>query len=149
VYDSIFDQPQYATRAVYYFRHFPFVLDPYDATGQSHRAAEAAYLQDLFWEMADSIFDDSPIYDEALLLAKAEEVGCDMDQFIEDYDAGVVWDQIVEDRAVGSEAGVFGTPTVFVNGIMVYPWTKLQDVLDCLLGYSVYVPPDAGVDGGS
>jgi 2-hydroxychromene-2-carboxylate isomerase len=98
--------------------------------------------------MADEIYEDIPITDETKLFDKAEDAGCDMDQFYEDYDSGVVWDRIVDDTNEGLEAVVFGTPFIFVNGVMVYPWSGLQDVLDCLLGYSVYVPPDAGVDGG-
>jgi hypothetical protein len=31
---------------------------------------------------------------------------------------------------------------------MISYWPAITDILDCLLGYSVYVPPDGGVDGG-
>jgi len=152
VYDELFDDPAYSERCVYHFRHFMFDLDPTSYTAWNHRAAEAAHLQGLFWPMADEIFADAPISDEATLFAKAEAIGCDMDQFYADYDGGPdggeVWAQVVEDTTVGQEAVVFGTPFVFVNGIMVYPWTHLKEVLDCLLGYTVYVPPDAGPDGG-
>jgi protein-disulfide isomerase len=152
VVDALFDDPAYSERCVYHFRHFVFSLDYDSSSAWNHRAAEAAHLQGLFWPMAEEIFADAPIYEEELLFAKAESVGLDMDQFYADYgggpDGGVVWAQIVEDTAAGGEAGVFGTPFIFVNGVMVFPWSSLQEVLDCLLGYSVYVPPDAGVDGG-
>ena len=150
--DSLFESPDYSERCVYHFRHFLYGLDPTGYPAWNHRAAEAARLQGLFWEMADAIFADAPISDEATLFAKAEAVGCDMDEFYADYDGGPdggqVWSRIVDDTNTGLDAGVFGTPILFVNGVMVYPWSKLPEVLDCLLGYSVYVPPDAGADGG-
>ena len=151
--DALFDDPDYSERCVYHFRHFLFALDYDSSSAWNHRAAEAAHLQGLFWPMADQIFAETPVYEESKLFEMAADAGCDMDQFYADYDGGPdggeVWAQIVEDTNVGQEAVVFGTPFIFVNGVMVYPWSNLQDVLDCLLGYSVYIPPDAGVDGGS
>jgi hypothetical protein len=146
--DELFSDPAYSERAVYYFRHYSFSLDSSSIACKNHLAARAAQLQDKFWEVHDALFDNYPVVDEADLLALVEDAGCDMEQFYEDYDAGSTYDYVADEKAEGQDAGISGTPSIFVNGIKVPYWPALQDVLDCLLGYTIYVPPDAGTDGG-
>jgi len=146
--EELFSDPAYADRVVYYFRHFSFSLDDSSIACKNHMAARAAQLQDKFWEVHDALYDNFPITDEAELLALVEDAGCDMDQFYEDFDAGSTYDFVVDEKAAGQDAGITGTPSIFVNGIKVPYWPALQDVLDCLLGYTVYIPPDAGADAG-
>ncbi len=49
-------------------------------------------------------------------MAWAKELGCDMPKFTADMDSTATKAQITKDLAQGEEAGVEGTPTVFVNG---------------------------------
>jgi hypothetical protein len=146
--DDLFADPAYSDRAVYYFRHYSFSLDETSIACQNHMATRAGQLQDKFWEIHDALFDNYPVTDEDELLGYVEDAGCDMEQFYEDYDAGSTYDFIVDEKAEGQDAGISSTPSIFVNGIKVPYWPALQDVLDCLLGYTVYVPPDGGTDGG-
>jgi protein-disulfide isomerase len=67
-----------------------------------------------------------------------------MDQFDIDYASAASLDRVLADKAAGIAAGVTGTPSIFVDGRKVSPWSMLPDVLDCLLGYTSSVPPDGG-----
>jgi hypothetical protein len=145
---ELFADPAYSERAVYYFRHYSFSLDETSIACQDHMAARAAQLQEQFWAVHDGLFEEFPVTDEDVLMDIVGDAGLDMGQFDIDFASPEVYDFIVDEKAVGQDAGVTGTPRIFVNGIMVPYWPALPDVLDCLLGYSVYVPPDAGTDGG-
>jgi protein-disulfide isomerase len=71
-----------------------------------------------------------------------------MDQFDVDYASEASLDRVLADRAAGIAAGVTGTPSIFVDGRKLstpLSWTMLPDVLDCLLGYAPWDPPDGGV----
>ncbi|MBW2276086.1 MAG: DsbA family protein [Deltaproteobacteria bacterium] len=146
--EELFADAAYSDRSVYYFRNYTFSTDASSIACKNHLAVRAAQLQGKFWEVHDALYDEFPVTDEDVLLDLVEDAGCDMEQFAEDFDAGSTYDFIIDEKAEGQDAGITGTPSIFVNGIKVPYWPALQDVLDCLLGYSVYVPPDAGADGG-
>lgn len=95
-----------------YYRFFPLPNNP---TGEeAARAAVAAYRQGHFDEMHAALFENQRRHDEDSLRAYAEEIGLDMEQFEEDYEAA---GELVErDRSRAREVGVRATPTVFING---------------------------------
>lgn len=92
------------------FRHFPvFTKHPFALT--SALAAEAS--GELFWQMHDLLFAHQDKLRDADLAAYAEQIGA----------GDVVGDAVqafrpaVEaDYLAGAEAGVLGTPTLFVDG---------------------------------
>ncbi len=105
-------------------------------------------MQGDFWPVHDALYDNFPVLDEATTLTLAMANVSDPTAFTLAYASGNSYDGVMDDRSAGTAAGVTGTPTLFVNGVSIVPWTKVPEVVDCLLGYATYVPPDGGVDGG-
>lgn len=104
------------------FRHFP--LKEIHAHAQlAAEAAEAARGQGKFWEMSDQLFQEqeqwSELSDEALgkrFESYAQTLGLDMERFRKELRDHAHQARPKEDRADGTQLGVHGTPTLFVNG---------------------------------
>ncbi|MDJ0762179.1 MAG: thioredoxin domain-containing protein [Myxococcota bacterium] len=142
--DELMADPEYAAHVAYYFRHYSLSMTPGSIGYSSHLAAYAAHMQGKFWYLHDWMFSQ---YDEALgqYTYKIEDVfrvaadgGLDMGVFDADYnsDAGVA--QLVFDKAEGKDAGMTGTPSLFVNGVKIKPWRNTPKVVDCLLEDSYF-----------
>jgi protein-disulfide isomerase len=96
------------------FRNFPIAdRHPYALTAAL--AAEAAGAQGAFWEMHELLFARQDRLDDAALRAYAEELGLDPGLVVGEA-AQVFGDKVEADFAAGLEAGVGGTPTVFIDG---------------------------------
>lgn len=100
------------------FRNFPLPsVHPFALTAAL--AAEAAGAQGAFWPMHELIFSRQDRLDDAALRAYADELGIDGSRVVGDA-AQVFGDKVEADFAAGLEAGVGGTPTVFIDGRL---WT--------------------------
>jgi protein-disulfide isomerase len=97
------------------FRHFPLAQAHPHAT-RAAQAAEAAGLQDRFWEMHDLLYENQDRLDEPRLRLYAERLGLDLEQFDRDIDSEEVAAKVRSDFLSGARSGVNGTPTFFVNG---------------------------------
>jgi protein-disulfide isomerase len=97
------------------FRHFPVVSKHPRARVLAH-AAEAAGMQNGFWEMHDSLFGDQGHLDDPHLWARAEALGLDLDRFETDRRSDAVAERVERDFRTGVRAGVMSTPTLFVDG---------------------------------
>lgn len=98
------------------FRHFPLTeAHPYALI--TAEAAEAAALQDKFWEMHDLLFEQQSFLKPEIIPLWAKKIGLNLEQFENDIKRGVVAKRIREDRQSGIRSGVNGTPTFFINGI--------------------------------
>jgi cyclophilin family peptidyl-prolyl cis-trans isomerase/protein-disulfide isomerase len=93
------------------------------------QAAEAAGMQGKFWEMYEAIFSNqatlAPMTADELkedLTARAEEMGLDVDQFVEDMESQEVVDKIAKGAEAMFAAGVSSTPTVLANGRPLGDW---------------------------
>jgi protein-disulfide isomerase len=79
-------------------------------------AAMAAHEQGKFWNFHDRLFAAGP----DLSMQKIEEIaratGLDMNRFQQDTANPATRQRVVADYEIGREAGVSGTPTLFVNG---------------------------------
>jgi protein-disulfide isomerase len=96
------------------FRNFPIAdRHPYALTAAL--AAEAAGAQGAFWEMHELLFARQDRLDDAALRAYADELGVD-GSLVVGEPAQVFGDKIEADFAAGLDAGVGGTPTVFIDG---------------------------------
>ncbi|MCU1257233.1 MAG: oxidoreductase [Bryobacterales bacterium] len=80
------------------------------------QAALAANAQGKFWPMHDKMFANNQSLTRENMLKWAGDLGLDMKRFTADMDAPETKKQIARDLADGEQAGVEGTPTVFVNG---------------------------------
>lgn len=113
-------QSQFDKEIFFQFRNFPLVNIHQNAFAAS-RAAEAASLQNKFWEMHDLLYENQNQWSEAsdptsFFKQYAQRIGLNADKFQKDYASGQVNDAINADLAAGRKAGVQGTPTFFING---------------------------------
>ena len=98
-------------------------------------AAACAHDQGRFWAYHDVLFDrqeEIPPDADGWLLALAGELGLHEGRFRTCVAEGRHRDRIASDVAAGREAGVTGTPTVFVNGRMIMgaqPLETLEQVV--------------------
>jgi protein-disulfide isomerase len=94
------------------FRHFP-VASKHPRSPALHAAAEAAGLQERFFEMVDSLYADRGRHDDPHLWERARELGLDLDRFEADRRSDSVAARVRRDFESGIRAGVTNTPTVF------------------------------------
>jgi protein-disulfide isomerase len=115
------------------FRHFPLTEIHPHALAAS-RAAEAATLQDRFWEMHDLLFHRQKALGDEDLCRYAIELGLDVERFDNDRSGEAVLERIERDFQSGIESGeVRGTPTLFIDGVVHlggYDAETLTDMLE-------------------
>jgi len=118
-----------ATGQVYYvFHQYPF-LDSASINKESHQAANAsmcAQEQGLFWEYHDILFanwngENTGAFSDRRLVAFAETLGLDMGLFTDCFKENRYRNEIQADFDLGTEMGVSGTPSIFVNRQQVTP----------------------------
>ncbi|CAA6809351.1 MAG: Periplasmic thiol:disulfide interchange protein DsbA, partial [uncultured Thiotrichaceae bacterium] len=102
------------------YRHFPLTNIHPHATLAAHYA-EAAGRQDKFWEMHDQLFDNQATWAKlddpsATFDGYAKTLKLDMAKLETDLASAELKDKIKADIASGRDAGVTGTPTLFING---------------------------------
>jgi protein-disulfide isomerase len=100
------------------FRHFPLTEIHPHALAAS-RAAEAAAMQDRFWEMHELLFRGQQALEDDDLRAYASELGLDVARFDRDRGGEAVLERIRRDVDSGIASGeVRGTPTLFIEGVV-------------------------------
>jgi protein-disulfide isomerase len=82
-------------------------------------ASLAAREQGKFWPMHDLLFANFNQLSEEQIVALAKKAGLDMARFDKDRQDQKLRDEVLRDQALGQQAGVQGTPTVFLNGRML------------------------------
>ena len=100
------------------FRHFPLTeIHPHALAASL--AAEAAALQDRFWDMHEMLFHRQKALEDDDLRSYAAELGLDLAQFDRDRAGSAVLERIRRDVASGEASGlVLGTPTLFIDGVV-------------------------------
>jgi Na+/H+ antiporter NhaA len=99
----------------YAWRHLP-LNDVHPHTQMAAEAAEAAGAQGAFWPMHDKLLgyqEELTTYD---LRRHAEELGLDVERFLDELRRREYAPRIAEDVATADASGVAGTPTFFING---------------------------------
>jgi protein-disulfide isomerase len=102
------------------FRERPLV-PPHDHALMAAQAAEAAGLQDRFWEMHDKLYENQTAWTEAkdlvpVFVDYAKQIGLDTDRFMKDLNGEKVATRIFQDGKRVHFLNVNSTPTFFVNG---------------------------------
>jgi len=100
------------------FRHFPLTeIHPHALAAAC--AAEAAALQDRFWEMHELLFHRQEALEDDDLRRHADELGLDVAQFDGDRAGPGVLERVRRDVDSGDATGqVLGTPTLFIDGVV-------------------------------
>lgn len=124
---------KYNDKIKFQFRNFPLVNIHPNAFAAA-RAAEAAAVQNKFWEMHDALYaeknwstwteakDPRPEFNKY-----AKELGLKVDQFKEDFASKAVNDAVNADQAEGNKLGITGTPSFFLNGKKIEVANNLAD----------------------
>ena len=138
-----------ATGDVYYiYRHFPFLDDraPRNESDQAANASMCAAVENRFWDYHDMLFanwdgENQGAFNDKRLVAFAEALGLDMQEFNQCFDANQFKDEIDADLASGRDSGVTGTPSIMVNGRIISPgfvpsFTQISEAVEAELARS-------------
>jgi protein-disulfide isomerase len=108
---------KYGDKVRFVYRDYPLSFHP-NAEGAAI-ASECAHEQGKFWEMHDAMFANQAKLGKDDLVTTAAGLGMDKDKFKSCLDTGKYKDEVQKDFADGQKYGVTGTPTFFINGIMM------------------------------
>jgi protein-disulfide isomerase len=97
------------------FRNFPLSEIHPDAFNAAV-AAEAAGLQQKFWEMHDIIFENQQELGLESLFLYAKTIGLNIERFKNDIQKNTLTSKVEQDFESGVRSGVNGTPSFFING---------------------------------
>jgi protein-disulfide isomerase len=113
-------QAKYNDQIYFQFRNYPLVnLHP--NAFSAARAAEAAAVQNKFWEMHDALYQTQGQWEKmsdasSFFSQLAQQLGLNAAQFKKDYASSKVNDLVNADFAAGNKLNIEGTPTFFLNG---------------------------------
>jgi protein-disulfide isomerase len=117
----------YGNRLVIVFRQHPLKKHRYAL--DAARAAEAAGLQDKFWEMHDTLYRNRQAWVPAAYVGPylnnyATELGLDLERFKADMEGEAVAKRIAADQDRGESLNVDRTPVLFINGEQIAPTAR-------------------------
>jgi protein-disulfide isomerase len=113
------------------FRHFPLEIHPHALVAAA--AAEAAALQDRFWEMHELLFHRQKALEDDDLRSYAVELRLDASAFDRDRSSPAVLRRIQRDVESGLASGeVRGTPTLFIDGLVYHGGYDPATLLEAL-----------------
>jgi protein-disulfide isomerase len=96
------------------FKQFPLDFHPHAEIAAE--ASLAAQKQGKFWAIHDALFASRDNLSRDNILAIASQNGLDVPRFTSDMNSSTVRDTVARDIRDGEQAGVEGTPTIFING---------------------------------
>jgi protein-disulfide isomerase len=117
---------KYGDKVRFVFRQFPL---PFHESAQ--KAAEASLCADdqgKFWQLHDAMFGNQAALGVDQLKARAVELGLKVDDFNKCLDSGAKAAIIEADKKAGSEAGVTGTPAMYINGRLISGAVPLEQI---------------------
>jgi protein-disulfide isomerase len=130
------------------YHNYPFIDGPgADNGGESDRAANASMCaneQGKFWDMQAIIFanwngENQGNLSDRFLEAMAEKIELDMGAYNACYDSNKYQAEIQADFDLGTEMGVSGTPSVFVNGNKVGETGKIASFQEIAVAVDLIV----------
>jgi protein-disulfide isomerase len=113
-------QAEFNDQITFQFRNFPLTSIHQNAFAAA-RAAEAAGLQNKFWQMHDALYQNQNQWAQASNPTQyfnqyAQQIGLNVTQFKSDYSSTKVNDLINADMAAGNKLKVNATPTFLLDG---------------------------------
>ena len=108
----------YGNRVRFVIRDFPLTTAHPNAF-RAAQAASAANAQGKFWEYIDILFRNQSTLDADSLKKYATQIGLDRKRFDLEFESGKYDAEIRRDIEDGEMYGVEGTPTIFINGVVL------------------------------
>ncbi len=107
-------------------------LPNHQFAGAAAIAAYAAHQQGKFWQYHDLVYAGFRDLTLEKLTQFAEKLGLNMPQFQQQMNSQEAKDKVIKDLQEGRDAGVTGTPVVFLNGRLVRDRTpeNFQKMID-------------------
>jgi protein-disulfide isomerase len=131
-------EEEFGQKILVVFREHP-LQPPHAHALLAAQAAEAAGLQNHFWEMHDKLYETQAAWSDAkdvkaVFVDYARQLGLDLNRFTQDLDGDEVSKRITQDGIRGHGLGVNGTPTIFINGTQIdfkfYNQAGLSDLIN-------------------
>jgi protein-disulfide isomerase len=111
---------EFGDRVRFYYKNFP--LDSHPAAALAAVGARAAHRQGAFWGFHDTVFANQQQLGAGdptdLLVGWAVDLGMNGDSFRADLNDPVLAAEVAAERQEGIGAGLQGTPTIYVNGVL-------------------------------
>jgi len=116
---------EFGSNLNFVFRNLPLTSMHKNALAAA-QAAEAARVQNRFWEMHDLLYENQDLWKDdinprTIFLKFAADLGLDTAHFARDMDGKQVKLRIETDQAAAAELGINGTPTVLIDGRQLRP----------------------------
>jgi protein-disulfide isomerase len=108
---------KYGNKVRLVYRDYPLSFHP--NAENAAMASECAKEQSKYWEMHKAMFDNQAKLASTDLVETAGTLGMDKDKFKTCLDSGKFRTEVQKDFQDGQKAGVSGTPTFFINGVMI------------------------------
>ncbi|MEO6721412.1 MAG: thioredoxin domain-containing protein [Ferruginibacter sp.] len=108
-------QQELGSSLLFVFRNFP-LTEVHPFAMQAAIAAEAANLQNRFWEMHDIIYENQSKLSKGGLFNLAKKINLDMDRYKTDIDDENLRTKVEKDFEGGMRSGVNFTPSFFIDG---------------------------------
>lgn len=126
----------------YIFKDFPLNMHKYAV--YASLAAECAGQQGKYWEMHDMLFNSQNEWASAeekpdeIFKSYAKQLALNAVKFETCYTSQETKDEIMEDKKIGTDLGVSGTPTLIINGYISrgvpQDYEQFKAYLDNLIG---------------
>lgn len=128
VFQKLLEKNPTSIKIVYKYNPLP----NHQFAGAAAIASYAAHQQGKFWQYHDLVYADFRDLNLEKLTKFAEKLGLNMPQFQQQMNSQEAKDKVIRDLQEGREAGVTGTPVVFVNGRLARERTveELQKLID-------------------
>lgn len=128
---------KYEGKIRFVFRDFPIEQSHTNANIHSE-AANCALEQDMFWEFHEKLFTEQSVCagtedPESHIKEIAKEVGLDTKKFNKCLDSRKYKEEVEKDFQDGLKAGVYGTPTFFINNRTIIgpkPLRAFEKIID-------------------
>ncbi|MBW2688878.1 MAG: thioredoxin domain-containing protein [Deltaproteobacteria bacterium] len=104
----------YSKQVQVVYKHFPLSMHKFAESAAI--ASLAARNQGKFWPLHDKLFANYNKLNDVMIRELAESVGLDMARFDKDIVNPALRQEIAADTQLGTQAGVRGTPAVYING---------------------------------
>ena len=111
---------EYGANLNFIFRNLPLTKLHQNALAAA-QAAEAARIQNHFWEMHDLLYENQNLWKDdinprSIFIKFAADLGLNTAQFVRDLDDRQIQMRIEADEDAAAKQGIDGTPTILING---------------------------------